>query len=163
LESWLVRRFVCQLTNKNYNRFFVSLLSKVKAAKKGGAIFSNFRARLNRSTQPTFNMAGDNEIWAGGPLKPSLLRARTERRAKILRSIEERIRTSRNESVTLPKQLSVEHLLPQKGTLADYPYAEKMPLQLTETPERCRGRMINTMGNLTLLTQELNSSVSNGP
>jgi hypothetical protein len=31
LEGWLVRRFICQLTNKNYNRFFVSLLAKVKA------------------------------------------------------------------------------------------------------------------------------------
>jgi hypothetical protein len=32
LESWLVRRFICQLTNKNYNRFFVSLLAKLKRA-----------------------------------------------------------------------------------------------------------------------------------
>jgi Protein of unknown function DUF262 len=35
LESWLVRRFICQLTNKNYNRFFVTLLSKVKKATGG--------------------------------------------------------------------------------------------------------------------------------
>lgn len=163
LESWLIRRFVCQLTNKNYNRFFVSLLSKVKAAKEGESISSIVRAELTRSIEPTLNWPDDTEFRASWLSKPIYVRSRPDRSAMILRAIEEKIRTSRNEAVTLPPQLSVEHLLPQKGTLADYPYAEKMPLQPAETPERGRGRVINTMGNLTLLTQELNSSVSNGP
>lgn len=53
--------------------------------------------------------------------------------------------------------------MPQKGTLADYPFAATMPLETGETPDRCRARLINAIGNLTLLTQELNSSISNGP
>jgi Protein of unknown function (DUF1524) len=38
-----------------------------------------------------------------------------------------------------------------------------MPLEHGETAERCRERLIHTLGNLTLLTTELNSSVGNGP
>jgi len=38
-----------------------------------------------------------------------------------------------------------------------------MPLEPGETPEKCRARLLDTIGNLTLLTQELNSPVSNGP
>ena len=53
--------------------------------------------------------------------------------------------------------------LEQQGKLADYPYAEPMPMEQDESQDRCRQRLINTMGNLTLLTQELNSAVSNGP
>src|SRR5712664_1417186 len=73
------------------------------------------------------------------------------------------IRTRKNEAVSLPKSLSVEHLLPQKGQLWDYPYADGMPLEPDETNDKCRERLIHTVGNLTLLTQELNSAVSNGP
>jgi hypothetical protein len=95
--------------------------------------------------------------------KPIYVKSRPDRSAMILRAIEEASRTTRNEAVVLPEKLSVEHLLPQNGTLEDYPFAEMMPLQTGETPERCRSRLIHTAGNLTLLTQELNSSVSNGP
>ena len=47
LESWLVRRLMCQLTNKNYNRFFVSLLSKVKNAPPDASLPEVVRAGTN--------------------------------------------------------------------------------------------------------------------
>ena len=81
----------------------------------------------------------------------------------ILRAIEEASRTTKNEVMGLPENLTVEHLLPQKGALTDYPYATSMPLEAGETPERSRARIIHTVGNLTLLTRSLNASVSNGP
>jgi hypothetical protein len=56
----------------------------------------------------------------------------------ILRAIEEAIRTPKSEAVGLLDKLTVEHLLPQNGTLGDYPFADTMPLQTGETPERCR-------------------------
>src|SRR5262249_4870866 len=67
------------------------------------------------------------------------------------------------EAVTLPPVLSIEHLLPQKFVLGDYPYASQMPLKDEEAPERCRSRVMHTIGNLTLLTQSLNTAISNGP
>jgi hypothetical protein len=162
LESWLIRRLVCQLTSKNYNRFFVSLLSKVKNASPNALLSDIVRAELSRSLEPTANWPDDNEFKTGWLSKPIYVKSRADRSAMILRAIEEKMHTPKNETVTLSKQLSVEHLLPQKGTLTDYPFAGTMPLATGETPERCRSRLIDTIGNLTLLTQELNSSVSNG-
>lgn len=162
LESWLVRRFVCQLTNKNYNRFFVSLLSKLKRTEANTPLSRVVRDELSRSTEVTLNWPDDTEFRNGWLNKAIYAKSRPDRSAMVLRAIEGAIRTTRNEAVTLPKRLSVEHLLPQKGSMADYPYASVMLLQNGETPERYRARLINTIGNLTLLTQELNSSVSNG-
>jgi hypothetical protein len=163
LESWLVRRYICQLTNKNYNRFFVLLLAKVKGASPETSLSSIVRAELSRSSEPTLSWPEDKEFKGAWLSKPIYVRSRPDRSAMILRAIEEVSRTSKNEAVILPEKLTVEHLLPQNGTLQDYPYAGTMPLQTGETPERCRGRLVHTAGNLTLLTQELNSSVSNGP
>jgi Protein of unknown function (DUF1524) len=163
LESWLVRRFVCQLTNKNYNRFFVTLLSKVKNAPLDASLPEVVRAELSRSTEPTLNWPDDKEFETAWLSKPIYVKSRADRSSMVLRAIEDKLHTSRNESVYLTRPLTVEHLLPQNGTLTDYPYAVTMPLESGETIERCRARFINTMGNLTLLTQELNSSISNGP
>ena len=163
IESWLVRRFVCQLTNKNYNRFFVSLIGKIKRASPTTDLAEVVRDELSRSRDVTTRWPSDEEFEAAWLSKPIYAKSRPDRSAMVLRAIEARIRTSKNEAVTLPDALSVEHLLPQKGTLADYPYSEELPLQPGESVERCRERVLHTIGNLTLLTTELNSSVSNGP
>lgn len=163
IESWLVRRFVCQLTNKNYNRFFVALVGKIKNAPSDADLVEVVRAELSRSRDVTTRWPLDDEFEAAWLSKPIYTKSRPDRSAMVLRAIEAHIRTTKNEAVTLPDVLSVEHLLPQKGTLADYPYANELPLQTGETAERCRERILHTLGNLTLLTSELNSSVSNGP
>lgn len=163
LESWLVRRFVCQLTNKNYNRFFVTLLAKIKKASADVDLADVVRVELTRSGEVTTRWPSDQEFEAAWLSKPIYAKSRPDRSAMVLRAIEAHIRTSKNEAVTLPDFLSVEHLLPQKGSIADYPYADALPLMTGESNERCRERVIHTIGNLTLLTTELNSSVSNGP
>jgi hypothetical protein len=109
----------------------------------------------------TLNWPDDVEFKAAWLSKVLYVKSRPDRSAMVLRALESRIRTSKSEAIILPAKLSVEHLLPQKGTLTDYPYAPKLPLATGETSERCRTRIVNTVGNLTLLTQELNSSVSN--
>jgi hypothetical protein len=98
--------------------------------------------------------------WLSNPV---YVKSRSDRAAMILRALERQMQTPKNEAPTLPVQLSVEHLLPQKGAISDYPYAQPMPVEPGETPEKCRARLLDVMGNLTLLTQELNSAVSNGP
>lgn len=163
LESWLVRRMMCQLTTKNYNRFFVQLLAAAKQAKSPQELPSIIRTELSRSSDVTTSWPNDQEFMRGCLTKPIYVRSRPDRSAMILRAIEERVRTSKNERISLPDDLTVEHLLPQKGRLADYPYLQPMPSEQDETPERCRTRIVNTIGNLTLLTQELNSAISNGP
>ncbi len=163
LESWLIRRMVCQLTNKNYNRFFLSLLTKLKSTANFAEMPSIVRAELSRSKDDTTNWPNDQEFKTGWLNKPAYVKSRPDRTAMILRAVELALRTSKNELVVLPENLTVEHLLPQKGKLVDYPYSSTDLMEKSETELKFRERMINTMGNLTLLTQELNSSVSNGP
>jgi hypothetical protein len=163
LESWLVRRFVGGLTIKNYNRFFVGLLQKLKHAAADADLPGVVRAELTRSSDPTTAWPSDEDFrtaWLG---KPLYAKSRPDRSAMVLRAIEERMHSRRNEAIGLPDRLTVEHLLPQKGTLVNYPYAAAMPRRESESDDVCRERMINTIGNLTLLTGELNASVSNGP
>jgi hypothetical protein len=119
------------------------------------------RTELNRSSEPSLNWPSDEEFKMGWLSKPIYVQSRADRSAMILGAIEEKMHTAKNETFSL-LHLSVEHLLPQKGTLTDYPFGASMPLETGETAERCRSRLIHTIGNLTLLTQELNSSVSNG-
>lgn len=163
IESWLVRRMVCQLTNKNYNRFFLQLLTKIKQAGAPSLIPGVVRDELTRSKEPTLNWPNDEQFLYGWLNKPVYVKSRSDRSNMLLRAIEEASRSSKNEAITLPPALTVEHLLPQKGTLEDYPYAAGMPLEGGETLPLARARLIHTMGNLTLLTQELNASISNGP
>ncbi len=163
LESWLVRRFMGWLTNKNYNRFFVALLQKVKRAPEDADLAEIVREELSRSGDPTTRWPTDAEFLDAWLTKPLYAKSRPDRSAMVLRALEERLHTRRNEAIGLPARLSIEHLLPQKGALRDYPYADGLVRRETEADEARRERMINTIGNLTLLTGELNASASNGP
>lgn len=163
LESWLVRRFVCQLTNKNYNRFFVTLLAKVKRASLGENLADVVRDELARGHDVTTAWPTDRAFRTSWLTKPVYTKSRPDRAAMLLRAIEARLRTRRNEAITLPPALSVEHLLPQRGSRADYPLATDGLALNEETPDQCRDRLLHTIGNLTLLTCELNASASNGP
>jgi uncharacterized protein with ParB-like and HNH nuclease domain len=164
IESFLIRRLVLGLTPKNYNKFFLALLVKAKrAAGEGASIADAVREELLRSSEKTAVWPSDEEFrkaWVGNVI---YVKSRADRAEMLLRAIEEKMRTPRSEAIILPTSLTVEHLLPQKGSLADYPYAAEMPLGPDETPERCRARLIHSIGNLTLLTHNLNASVSNGP
>jgi len=163
LESWLVRRFVCQLTNKNYNRFFVSLLVKIKRAPLSDNLADVVRDELARSQDITAAWPSNRAFRTGWLAKPVYAKSRPDRAAMLLRAIEAQLQTRRNEAITLPSALSVEHLLPQRGSRADYPLATDGLAIAEETPDQCRDRLLHTIGNLTLLTCELNASASNGP
>ncbi len=163
LESWLVRRFICQATAKNYNRFFTSLLTKLTGASPDANLADIIRSELTRSAEVTTNWPTDHEFRTGWLTKPIYARSRPDRSTMVLRAIEQHMRTRFNEAVSLPEQLSVEHMLPQKGALDDYPYPPDIPYLDQESDAQCRARLIQTLGNLTLLTSELNASISNGP
>ena len=163
VESWLVRRFVCQLTNKSYNRFFVAVLAKLKRADASVDLADLVSQELSRSMELTARWPSDDEFLAAWLAKPLYAKSRPDRSVMVLRAIELAVRTTKNEQITLPDWLTVEHLLPQKGSIDDYPIAADLPLVEGENVMRRRERMLHTVGNLTLLTNELNASASNGP
>lgn len=172
LESWLIRRLVCQLSNKNYNKFFVSLLSRLQAVEKKAVetglsvsteIAAAVRDELTRSNDETIRWPNNDEFERGWMNKAVYVKSRPDRAVMLLAAVDTAMRTSMNELVVTPVELTVEHLLPQQGSIADYPYPAEPEVPDGMTPDIRRSKKIHTIGNLTLLTQPLNSSASNGP
>ena len=163
LESYLVRRFVCRMTSKNYNRFFLSLLRRLKRANEDGEdVAEVVRAELLKPTESTVVWPSDSAFRSGWLNNPLYVKSRPDRSAMILRALNDASRTSRTEKIGIPHELTVEHLLPQEWE-THYPLPDGLQLDEEETVEQRRQRLINTVGNLTLLTAPLNTSVSNGP
>ena len=164
LESYLVRRFICRMTTKNYNRFFLSLLRRLKRASKDGEDMAQVaRAELLKPTEPTGVWPPDSAFCNGWLNRPLYVKSRPDRSVMILRALNDALRTNKSENIALPDKLTVEHLLPQQWEEVHYPLPTSVSLDDDETTEQRRDRLTNTVGNLTLLTAPLNASISNGP
>lgn len=163
LESYLVRRFVCGLTSRNYNRFFLSLLRRIKRAHKDGeSIAQVVRSELLRPTELSVVWPSDSDFRSGWLDRAVYVRSRPDRSAMLLRALNDALRTPKSETLGASEKLTVEHLLPQEWK-PNYPMPEDLPLREDESAETRRQRLINTVGNLTLLTDSLNIAISNGP
>ncbi|ABD24708.1 protein of unknown function DUF1524 RloF [Novosphingobium aromaticivorans DSM 12444] len=172
LESYMVRRFICWQTPKNYNRFFLSLLTKVKQAYAARAkaddtaladlptVAEVVRTELLRSQEASAFWPSDERFREGWLNNPVYVSSRADRSAMILRALGDAMTTSRNEQLDLSGPVTVEHLLPQKGAIEDYPYLE-ISLPQNHDEASWRKVLVNTVGNLTLLTGANNTAASN--
>lgn len=91
------------------------------------------------------------------PLYWSLSRGRLR---LVLEGIEGELRTDKAESRSVPRNLTIEHIMPQ-GWMKHWPLPTDS--QDPVIAARQRERMIHTIGNLTLVNNKLNPSLSNGP
>ncbi|HEX2987279.1 MAG TPA: DUF262 domain-containing protein, partial [Chloroflexota bacterium] len=166
LESYLVRRMICRMTPKNYNRVFLTLLRSMRdRMERGETIDRAFvRRALSEPQGDSVRWPSDSEFRDAWLTRPAYTDLQSSRATMILRALDLQMETSKQEELHLPGALSVEHVMPQNGSEEDW------PIRLREEdggdPTRAmaeRTRVIHTLGNLTLLTQPLNSSVSNGP
>ena len=85
----------------------------------------------------------------------------------MFRRIELHLRTAKHEDVTIKPGLTVEHVLPQDW-IAHWPLADgqkgrtpKERLEQASPESDDRDRVLQTIGNLTLLTGNLNSALQN--
>ncbi len=163
LESYLVRRAVCGLTIKNYNRVFLGLLQGVR--KRGGLTRQGLQQEL-------LGLKGDSSLWPDDQLfkrhwlnEPVYSTMGSARVQMLLAALDQALDTPRQERVRLDEWLTVEHVMPQTAPLDQWPYPESSKRGEGPIDERLlrRARLMHTAGNLTLLTKPLNSSVSNGP
>ena len=175
LLTFIVRRAVCGLTTKNYNKFFLSVLRHLEAK---GFSSDGLVTFLTGQSSVSARFPTDREFersWTSAPmygLRLTPLRVRT-----LLEAIERAKRQKFHETDQLNTALSVEHILPSDWKdhwpLRDgeRPTDGKTLLAIFATEENDtrvgqivrRQRLLNTFGNLTILTKPLNSSVSNGP
>jgi hypothetical protein len=158
LEDFLVRRMICNVTTKNYNRLAADLIGALKADMNNAAAAAE--RFLAGQESPTNRWPTDEEVREAVTKKPLYGYRRQERLVMLLWEVEERWRaqdTKAEQGLGRPKDLTLEHVLPQK-------WEDHWPLDETvEDPKEWRDQHLHRLGNLTLTTGELNSSLSHGP
>ncbi|MFC4003748.1 DUF262 domain-containing protein [Prauserella oleivorans] len=157
LESWLVRRALMRLTAKNYNRLIPTLIAKITADLEHAD--EALRDGLAESAATVSRWPHDDEFREFLRTRDVYGTVSQPRIVMALAAVEESLRAVRTEPVPLDRQLSLEHLLPQEWA-THWPQPEGVD---GESAEEARNARLHRLGNLTLVTHPLNSSMSNAP
>jgi hypothetical protein len=156
-ESFFVRRAVCELTTKGYNKLMVELLKDLDKA--GGISAAGIRAFLQRQETEVGRWPTDDQFKKAWLELDFYKRLKRSRARMILEALEAALHTGKTEKIQLEKKLTIEHLLPKD-------WEDHWPLPEgdddTERKARQRNEFVHRVGNLSLLTKQLNPSVSNG-
>ena len=159
LESFTVRRMVCRITTQSYPGLFVDLLSDLakSGAERAGDVIVEFLRR-----QEAYGRLWPRDDWFADALKSHpLYRLLTRGRLRmILEAIEEELRTDMADGHSVPRNLTIEHIMPQQWQ-NNYPLADGVADE-NEAREH-RNQIVHTLGNLTLVNQKLNSKLSDAP
>ena len=171
IENYIVRRTLCGLTQQNYNNVISEF---VRVIKDGPDQLKEFLERLydpKKGNKAKFPLL--NEVVEKCKTEKIYSPASKPKIRYILSRVEEKKRTSFQEPISIPEGLSIEHIMPQawhehwslpsgeKAVNSEFSSEAHLSEKGTEEFDR-RNRLINTIGNLTLVTQPLNSSLSNG-
>jgi len=152
LESYLVRRAICSLTYKNYNRVFADLLRHLSRTEFRSERLRDFL--LSREGE-TSVWPSDDEFRRAIEILPAYQKLKRSRVRMLLEAIEAALHDGKTERIEILDDLTVEHIMPQRWE-ENWPLADTSP----EARER-RGTLLHTFGNLTLVTEKLNPSLSN--
>jgi hypothetical protein len=155
IESYLVRRFICGLTTKSYNRIFIKRLL-AEMAEEGKSDAATLRAKLLALEGPSQYWPRDREFETAWLQRRLYEGSNTRRVRAVLEGLETGLRNSKQEFLPDLEPLSVEHVLPQGWNDSTYPLS-------ADTPEAraTRLRLLHSAGNLTLVTPGFNSALSN--
>ncbi|MEQ6897959.1 DUF262 domain-containing protein [Microbacterium sp. KR10-403] len=160
LESWFVRRALVKAPSQGSNRFLVDLLQHLSRQPKE-TLGQATRAFLVANHTPVGYWPGDEEVRAALIDTNVYDNYRRSRLRMVLEALEDAKRgyPGANPLAMGPivrHKATIEHLMPQS-------WRKHWPADLTDDGERERDRRIQQLGNLTIVTQALNSRVSNGP
>ncbi|MFC5849234.1 DUF262 domain-containing protein [Deinococcus petrolearius] len=159
LESFVIRRFALGLGSKNYNLLFVRLLRELRQLPEESDLRDYVMNFLSRGVGDSVRWPGDSE-WRDALLTaPLYKKVRPRGVAMLLEAIDLHLTTGKQESLLIAGPLSVEHVLPQRWTQWPDPVA---PDGIPDA-RAWRNTLLHTIGNLTLTTQKLNTSLSNAP
>lgn len=172
LESFIIRRIICNIDNKNYNHIFVSVIKELKSMET--ITVEKFYNALPKKSKFPNNQEFFyhwNTLYKK-PLDDKLLRY-------ILQMIENTLTTNSNNLCS--NDIQIEHIMPRKwnnywnlpngyivdddtfNTIENYKFTEKyynIPAEIRKAVEE-RNNLIKTIGNLTLLEKEINNKIKN--
>lgn len=159
LESWAVRRTLLRMTTKDVNKFAVAIL-KMLSDVEPGAAGESLERYLSAQTTETRVWPSDKRLADELPRLRLYGNLRQDRLRVVLGAVEQRLRiaSTRYEAVPLPESLEIEHVMPQA-----WRYHWNPGPGLGPEESAARDGLVNTLGNLTLVTRSLNGSLSNRP
>lgn len=170
IESYMIRRDLCELGNKNYNRVVAGALREMQAAADPVDALFTYMVGL---TGDASRLPSDTELLRSAPAKAIYTSMGSQKLRYLFSRVERALRDKFDEDVTVnPAALTVEHIMPDR-------WAKKWPLPSGKTAPtedaytllltneemwsevEQREAVKNTLGNLTLLTNSLNPSLGN--
>ncbi|MCY3807546.1 MAG: DUF262 domain-containing protein [bacterium] len=166
LESFLVRRMICRMTTKDYNRLFLELMSRLHDSAPAGAAETLITYLAGQQAESR-RWPTDREVEHAVVDLP-LYHLLTRRRLRmVLETIEDYLRGAFAEEAHVARgTLTIEHVMPQSwqehwplGPVSDRFGAELERERLLHSRER----LLHSLGNLTLVSGKLNPKLSNAP
>ena len=159
IESYLIRRMVCGMTTKDYNRLFIGLLGALEQA--GSAQCGDALVQYLKGQDAfTRHWPDDRQFQEALLTKPLYWQLTRGRLRLVLEGIEEELRTNFAESREVSGRLTIEHIMPQAWR--DHWPLPNNTIDRTAAEIRRNG-MVHFIGNLTLVNRPLNSRLSNVP
>ena len=160
LESFLMRRLITNLTPKNYNRLFVDLIKSIEKA--GGPTGDAVAEQLAKSASDSNKFPTDDELLQAIFEQELYGRLAVKKVRAVLEALDAYSMSSKSEAIAMPSNLTIEHVMPQTWlTYWPLPDADKVDPMTEQKAMVRRGAMLNTLGNLTLITGKFNSSLQN--
>ncbi|MGW4086239.1 GmrSD restriction endonuclease domain-containing protein [Streptomyces sp. NPDC004822] len=153
VESYLVRRLICQTPTSNLNRIFMEAPKELETDRSTAEAVRRFLSGRRR------RWPSDEELREAIRSKPFYWSGRPPQRGYILRRLEESYGSS--EPVDFDKaSLSVEHVLPQRPAASWFELLAD-ETEPNQTPQELHDLLVHTLGNLTLTGD--NAKLSNSP
>lgn len=151
IESYLVRRLVSKLTNKNYNRLFIQIVQELKGVETVNAIALG--SVLLSYTDDSSRFPGDNEFEKG--FRSAYLYNKYAQEVLFIIALSHLNTRLTDRHRLSTESYSVEHMMPK-----EWRAHWKVP-GMTEEQKADRDWTLKTMGNLTLVTGSMNSTLKN--
>ncbi|WP_438023464.1 HNH endonuclease family protein [Sorangium sp. So ce233] len=171
-ERFFIRRWpdpVCGLNTKNYNRVFLTL---TRSLRRDGTTPEDVRKHLTELSGESTGWPSDEEFRVAWQERATYQTLAQPRVVHVLRRLSDALLSGKSERVSIEGPRTIEHILPQNW-IEHWPLADGTAGMTSEelvssdatdpraVSTRRRNAAIHTLGNLTILTQALNSTVSN--
>lgn len=159
IESWLIRRMLVRGTTKAYNKIMTEMIKVIQKTPKG-QLNPALKKFLSNQTSDSSYWPDDKEVKSELSNLMIYRKIGRGRLRMVLESIEDYRRGWIGDQISMSGvrvrrgTYAIEHLMPQS-------WERHWPLTDGYT-EQNRNDRIHKLGNLTLLSSKLNSSVSNG-
>jgi hypothetical protein len=162
IESWLARRALMRMTSQAYNTQIPRMLARMKADPEH--VDEALHRVLAAASGQASRWPSDEEFIESLATRDFYGRVSQARIVMALGAVEQSLYGGAIDLPTIPRDLQVEHLLPQKWeqhwplTAAD---GERLSGDALSSASEARNARVHRLGNLTLVSGGMNAGLSN--